>query len=224
MSFIVRELNDNDPFGTKLNQMRRRLAISLDMAAEATRVQRRYLEALEKGDFSALPEAIYTRNFIKTYVKYLGGDVGYFLKCYEEECGTCQVVNSSLRLPRQRLAWLEIYTPHRLIKIGFALLLIVVVGIYLAWQISAIVRPPEIILFEPLDSIVTSEAKILVSGQINQEAEVWINQEKILPNQSGVFSNEVFLERGLNIITIEAAKRYSKTQTLYRTVVFESQE
>ncbi|MFH1142748.1 MAG: helix-turn-helix domain-containing protein, partial [Candidatus Uhrbacteria bacterium] len=87
MSFIVRELNNKVPFGTKLNQMRRRLAISLDMAAEATRVQRHYLEALEKNDFITLPEAIYTRNFIKTYVSYLGGDVGYFLKCYEQECG-----------------------------------------------------------------------------------------------------------------------------------------
>ena len=224
MSFVVRQLDDQGSFGEKLNQMRRRLAISIDMAAEATRIQRRYLEALEKGDFNNLPEAIYTKNLIKTYVKYLGGDVGYFLKCYQQECGTCDILTNQIRLPKQRVGWQSLFAPHRLIKIGLALLLFLGVAIYLGWQITTMITPPEIILFEPNDGIITSEARINLNGQISGEAEVWVNQQKVLPDQNGIFETEVYLERGLNIISIEAAERYSKKAIIYRTVVFEETE
>jgi len=210
--------------GQKLNQMRRRLTISLEMAAKATRIQQRYLEALEKNNHNKLPEPIYTRNYIKTYVKFLGGDPGYFLQRYEEECGTCDLLVNPMRLPRQKIGWIKLLAAHRLLKISIVALFCLAFAGYLGIQIQSILAPPEIVLYQPNNDIATDQAEILVSGQIEQRAEIWINDIKVLPDQSGFFSTEVDLERGLNIITIEGAKRYSKKATLYRTVVFESSE
>ena len=48
--------------------------VSLEEAAQATRIRRDYLAKLESDDHSMMPEPIYVRGFIKTYANYLGLD------------------------------------------------------------------------------------------------------------------------------------------------------
>ena len=59
-------------FGDTLRQAREDLGVSLFEAERETRINRRYLEALEIEDDSTLPPAVYTRGFIRTYSLYLG--------------------------------------------------------------------------------------------------------------------------------------------------------
>jgi cytoskeleton protein RodZ len=59
-------------FGQTLRQAREDLGASLAEAERETRISRRYLEALEQENESALPAAVYTRGFIKIYCQYLG--------------------------------------------------------------------------------------------------------------------------------------------------------
>jgi len=221
MSFKVRQLEDMETIGAKLHAMRRRLAISLDQAADRTHIQRKYLEALEADDYATLPEPLYTRNFIRAYAKLLGADVDYFLRRYDEECGTCDVIVDPMRMPRQKVAWAKLLVAQRIFKIAIiAIIGLAIVG-YLGWQVGAVMAPPEISLFEPDDGLATSEARVNVSGQAEEQVELWINGAQVILDKEGYFSTVVDLERGLNIIKIEATKRYSKTAELYRTVVFE---
>jgi transcriptional regulator with XRE-family HTH domain len=60
--------------GDVLRKARRDLGLSHEDAEEATRIRRRYLEALERDDYGALPGAVYARGFLKTYGDYLGLD------------------------------------------------------------------------------------------------------------------------------------------------------
>jgi transcriptional regulator with XRE-family HTH domain len=57
-----------------LEQARVNRGVSLEEAAQATRIRRDYLEKLESDDHSTMPEPIYVRGFIKTYANYLGLD------------------------------------------------------------------------------------------------------------------------------------------------------
>ena len=59
-------------FGQALRDAREDLGVSLAEAERETRISRRYLEALETEDDSAMPPAVYTRGFIRTYCQYLG--------------------------------------------------------------------------------------------------------------------------------------------------------
>ena len=59
-------------FGDTLRQAREDLGASLVDAERETHIHRRYLEALENEDASALPAPVYTRGFIRTYCQYLG--------------------------------------------------------------------------------------------------------------------------------------------------------
>lgn len=61
--------------GKKLQQKREELGISLEKIEHLTKIQKRYLRAIEIGDWSRLPEPVYTRGFIHSYARTLGVDL-----------------------------------------------------------------------------------------------------------------------------------------------------
>lgn len=60
--------------GQLLRDARETQGISLSQAEEATRIRRKYLEALEEADYAVLPPNVYVRGFIRNYAAYLGLD------------------------------------------------------------------------------------------------------------------------------------------------------
>ena len=55
-----------------LRQARLRSGVDLDRLAEKTKINRRYLQAIEAGDFGKLPSGIFARMFIKQYADAVG--------------------------------------------------------------------------------------------------------------------------------------------------------
>lgn len=60
--------------GELLRSTREAKGLSLGQAEEATRIRRRYLEALEAEDFEQMPAEVYVRGFLRNYALYLGLD------------------------------------------------------------------------------------------------------------------------------------------------------
>jgi transcriptional regulator with XRE-family HTH domain len=69
-------------FGETLRQARDELGATLAEAERETRINRRYLAALENEDELALPGGVYTRGFIRTYSLYLGLDPDGMLELF----------------------------------------------------------------------------------------------------------------------------------------------
>ena len=60
--------------GALLERKRREKGLSLKQAEQATKIRTRYLEGLEREDYSMLPDAVYVHGFLKTYANFLGLD------------------------------------------------------------------------------------------------------------------------------------------------------
>ena len=58
--------------GAVLEKARRERGLSLRDVEDATKIRTRYLEGLEREDFSVLPDAVYVQGFLKTYANFLG--------------------------------------------------------------------------------------------------------------------------------------------------------
>jgi len=58
-----------------LKTARETASIPLDEAASKLKLQQTYLESLEKGDWSDMPEEVYTLGFLRQYATFLGADV-----------------------------------------------------------------------------------------------------------------------------------------------------
>ena len=70
-------------FYEELLEIRKSKDIQINEISENTKINIKYIEAIEKGDFDSLPN-IYVRLFIRSYTEYLGEDSKSILKRYEE--------------------------------------------------------------------------------------------------------------------------------------------
>ncbi|HCN59059.1 MULTISPECIES: helix-turn-helix domain-containing protein [unclassified Exiguobacterium] len=71
--------------GTYLKEQRETLGISLEQIQSTTKIQKRYILAIEEGDYKQLPGAFYARAFIKTYAEALGLDVDEVFATYKRD-------------------------------------------------------------------------------------------------------------------------------------------
>lgn len=223
MPITIRKFNEGETLGDALKAVRLAIPRTLSEMAAVTRIQKSLLEALEKNDRTRLPEACYAKQFLKTYVKALGGDETYFLQRFEEDHGSCDVALAA-RLPIQRVSTGSKLTPVALLRnLGLAVGALSVVA-YLGLQVRAITAAPPITLADPRDGSVTQDAIVHVRGTTDTKADVKINGNGVLLRRDGTFEADVALERGLNVITVESAKRYSRSATLERRVILQQDQ
>ncbi|CQR47629.1 Cytoskeleton protein RodZ [Paraliobacillus sp. PM-2] len=71
--------------GMRLKEAREAKNLSIEDIEKMTKIQSRYLKAIEKGEFSLLPGTFYTRAFIKEYAIALGLNASELLEEYSHE-------------------------------------------------------------------------------------------------------------------------------------------
>lgn len=70
--------------GQMLRDARQSKGVSLAEVEEATKIRRKYLEALEATDYDSLPPSVYSRGFLRSYATYLGLDPEAALDAYHD--------------------------------------------------------------------------------------------------------------------------------------------
>lgn len=73
-----------DYFGDYLKKEREQKKISLEEIRDSTKINIRFLKALEEDKFDLLPGKFFTRGIIRTYANYIGLDVKDVLNKYHE--------------------------------------------------------------------------------------------------------------------------------------------
>lgn len=76
------EDRDDLSFGQLLRRERELRRITLREVHEATKINIRYLEALERNDFTYLPAGAFTRGFVRAYARYIGLDPSEMINAY----------------------------------------------------------------------------------------------------------------------------------------------
>ncbi|SEB48028.1 helix-turn-helix domain-containing protein [Paenibacillus sp. GP183] len=89
--------------GQLLKQARMDQKISLEDLEESTKIRKRYLEAIEEGNYKILPGSFYVRAFIKNYAEAVGLDPAEVLSLYQNAMPASvseKPVNSNLQSKR----------------------------------------------------------------------------------------------------------------------------
>lgn len=73
-----------DEFGHILREARETKGLSVKDVTEKTRISAKYIEALEQGDYDALPSPVHVRGFLRNYARFLGLDAQPLLDRYEQ--------------------------------------------------------------------------------------------------------------------------------------------
>jgi cytoskeletal protein RodZ len=72
-------------FGETLRRERELRQISLREIAEATKINLRYLDALERDDFRHLPGGVFNKGFVRAYAQFIGIDPETMVNAYLDE-------------------------------------------------------------------------------------------------------------------------------------------
>jgi cytoskeletal protein RodZ len=90
--------------GQVLQRAREEKGISLDDIQRITKIQRRYLEAIERGHFHVLPGHFYARAFIKSYAEAVGLDPNHIMSHFQSDLPAQPPQEQVERLRRRRAA------------------------------------------------------------------------------------------------------------------------
>ncbi|WP_231556712.1 helix-turn-helix domain-containing protein [Tetragenococcus muriaticus] len=129
--------------GDRLRQARLDKNISIDELQQKTKIQKRYLEAIESGNFAALPGAYYVRTFIRQYAEAVGEKGDVLVDIYDGKDGidsesrraqpeTVQGSRKALHEEKSRNKTTREHLP--VVLLGFIAFMIVGVIAYAAWQ------------------------------------------------------------------------------------------
>ncbi|MFS1513132.1 helix-turn-helix domain-containing protein [Chengkuizengella sp. SCS-71B] len=88
--------------GDLLKKARLDKNISLDELQELTKIQKRYLIAIETGDFNALPGHFYVKAFIKSYADSVGVDRDHVMKLYQNDVPVISAPETKVRNIRRK--------------------------------------------------------------------------------------------------------------------------
>jgi len=69
-----KEIPEDSRLGIFLKKSREERHVELDDIAEATRIRRYYLEAIENDEWDKLPSKVFIKGFLKSYAEFLGLD------------------------------------------------------------------------------------------------------------------------------------------------------
>jgi len=72
--------------GQFLKERREEKGITLKDIEEKTKIRKRYLSAIEEGDFDIIPGDVYLRGFLRKYSSCVGVDPEETIRRYEQLC------------------------------------------------------------------------------------------------------------------------------------------
>lgn len=207
--------------GQILKEKRKEKNLELDLAAQKTKIRKKYLVAIEKNDFQSLPSVTTSKGFIRNYAQFLGLNperlVAIFKRDFRQEKESKPFFPLKKDLSRE-FKW----SPKKtliLVVIFFILLLFV----YLGSQYRNLIGGPNLKIETPADNQVAVEEQILITGRTDPDNTVSVNGDLTQLNLQGEFSYRLRLNEGENKIVIEATSRLGKKTRQTKTVFYTKQ-
>jgi len=85
--------------GHLLRKAREQRGYTLDDIQDLTKIRKRYLEAIEEGDYKVLPGSFYVRAFVKNYAEAVGLNAEEVLRLYQLELPHTPMTDVSVQEP-----------------------------------------------------------------------------------------------------------------------------
>ena len=203
--------------GEKMRRLREERRLSLKEVSRVTRIQVKYLEALEGGFYNALPAEVYVKGFLRSYADFLGVNENIFIKLYNKEI---EIQKNLEKSKGHKDTWKKekkeiinissfVFTP-RVIIIGVAVLIVLGIVGYLYKEIEAFSSEARLVILSPQNNAATEENSITVEGVTDRDAIIYINGKSVIVDDNGKFKEDLTIQPGPNTINVKAVNKFNK--------------
>lgn len=228
--------------GNILKNSRLNLGYQLAEIAKILKISEHYLSALEAGDYYQIPGPTYARGFVERYAEFLNLDSAELLALYHRESlfseAKQRVINQQSKVQKKLPIFanhktksstllrpantLHLLRPKKIqdnnLQKTAGIILSIGLIIYLAAVIAQPFFPPQIKIFSPINGLTTDQKNIIIKGWTDKNAIVKINNQSIVKDGNNLFTEEVSLFSGLNMIKISAKKMNSPESVVWRQI------
>ncbi len=214
-SGFTRKKVESLTLGEKLRKLRNDFRMSLQDVSKATRIQVKYLEFLENGEYNKLPADVYVRGFLRSYARYLNVDEQALIRLYERECN----IRENLGQDTGKKQESYVNTPasfvitSRSIVITCIALLVGGSFLYLYREFKSFAAEPLLVVLSPENGAVIEGNETTVSGKTDKGAELTINGQLVYVGDDGSFGDKLVLQPGVNAVTLRTINRFQKEKT-----------
>lgn len=203
--------------GDILKAARTEKGYTVDQIATYTRINKKYLDAIEQNEFHKLPPAAFTKGFLHTYASIVDVNpqtvLAIFRRDYDQD-DRGRIIPRSLVEPI-RPAFPAI-TPSML-TVGLSVLAgLLIIGFFIRQIIQFSAAPP-VTLAEPVHNAMLI-SPVTVRGSTDVQASVTVNNKSTTVDGNGDFSVELQLTPGEHTIIVVAASRSGKKTTVERVI------
>ncbi|HCQ31482.1 TPA: hypothetical protein DIU27_03830 [Candidatus Collierbacteria bacterium] len=192
--------------GQIIRTARQKRSLSIDQLSGLTKIDAKYIGALEVDDYSSLPSETFAKGFIRNLSQRLALDSDELVAIFRRDF-------------RQPVITRTIKTRHHFIfpKVSSPLLPFILGGlvfvIYLIFQFRAILTPPKLEITSPASASVLI-SPIEIEGDTAIDATIFINGEtQVKPDSTGHFLARINLPVGEAVLEIKSINRFSRTSS-----------
>jgi transcriptional regulator with XRE-family HTH domain len=220
VTFKKKSIITASSLGEDLHKARKVLNLTLSSVESKIGIAKKYLISLENNDWENIPGEVYAKNWLKKYSKLLGLQWDDIRKKFEDELSRQKLWTDGKKhkfgVSKKRFIILP-----RIIKNALIILTVVAIVLYLALQLWSLLSPPSLKIVYPESDFITNSSYIKIVGQVTNESWFGLNDKEVATDSDGWFTVDMDLNKGLNVIKLEAKKRYGRSTIKYCRVIVE---
>jgi cytoskeletal protein RodZ len=209
--------------GDALRLQREAMGVTMDQAAEDTRIREKFLQAIESGDYQSLPGTVYTKGFLRNYAEYLSLDPEEMLALYTGERGGSEPARTFAPM-RPLVKRSFIFTPTVLVPVVVLAGILLFVA-YVYYQFTNFAVAPHVDITDPPGDAVSQATEYTVRGKTNPEGRITVRVSPgletindVKPAKDGTFVVTVPLKPGPNHVEVQVLDPAGKLAQASRTI------
>ncbi len=203
--------------GEILKSARKKNKLSIDEVSQATKINKRYISAIEANQFSQLPPSAFTKGFLKNYAKLVDINPEQVLAIFRRDYDfddRGRIIPRGLTQPPPTNK--SLFQPRTLQIASISLIAVLVFGFFI-FQIIQFNSPPPLHVLSPVENQEVQNP-VIISGNTDPQATLKINNRTISLTQDGSFQTEISLTPGQHSLIIESSSRSNKSTTIIRNI------
>lgn len=200
--------------GHIIKEARRKKGYSFSKLEEKTKIRTSFLQALEKEQWSLLPEFPVVVGFVKSVAGALNIEEGKATAFLRRDYPPKKLFIN----PKPDVSNKFLWSPVTTFFLGLSLIIVGALC-YLGYQYYQFLSPPKLIVVSPEDGAVVKERNIKIVGSTDENASVTVNNQPIFIEETGDFVTSLEIFEGTEDVLVVATSRAGKETVVRRKII-----
>jgi len=182
--------------------------LTLEQLSHLTKIDVKYLSAIEDDNYSQLPSETFIKGFIRNISLRIDKDPQELIAIFRRDFKAPEkkIINQNQR-SRVNFSSTALfqYTPYFLGALVFL--------VYLGFQFRVILTPPKLNIISPATSSVLV-SPVNIEGDTSPDSLIFVGEDaQIRPDENGHFSTKINLPLGETDLVIKSTNRFGRSST-----------